>query len=129
MDMEKLCNSIYLGDRYCEKITISDNKIIFQINLISRIKEGTTEWNYNNDMDLEKGCLVFDNVINYSIKNGLTINDEIEIHYINSEDGIYHFVVEGAEYSNVDNLYNWVTFDIKCGDFYLLNNNNIIIRD
>ena len=126
MTVEKLCNSFYLGDRYCEKVIIKDNKIMFQINLISRIKEGASEWDFYNDKDLENGFLVFDNVINYSIDNGSTINDEIEVHYINNADGIYHFIVEGAEYSNDANTYKWVKFEIKCSDFYLLHNNTII---
>ena len=52
MTVEKLFNSIYLGDRYCEKVIIKDNIIMFQINLISRIKEGAREWEYYNDKDL-----------------------------------------------------------------------------
>ena len=80
MTVEKLCNSIYLGDRYCEKVIIKDNIIMFQINLISRIKEGAKEWEYYNDKDLENGFLVFDNVINFTINNGSTINDEIDVH-------------------------------------------------
>lgn len=126
MTVEKLCNSIYLGDRYCENVIIKENRIIFQINLISRIKEGSSQWDYYNDKNLENGCLVFDSVINYSIDNGSTINDEIEVHYINNDDGIYHFIVEGAEYSNDSSTYNWVKFDIKCNDFYLFHNNTII---
>jgi len=126
MTVEKLSNSIYLGDRYCENVTIIDDKLIFQINLISRVKEGTDEWNYNNDQDLEKGCLVFDKVITYSINNGSTINDEIEIHFISVENEVYHFIVEGAEYSDSGSTYKWVKYDIKCRDFYLLCDNKII---
>ena len=126
MTVEKLCNSIYLGDRFCENVKIYESKIIFQINLISRIKEGESEWNYYNEKDLENGCLVFDKVISFTINNGSTINDEIEVHYINNEDGIYHFIVEGAEYQNDANAYKWVKFEIKCGDFYLLYNDTII---
>lgn len=99
---------------------------MFQINLISRIKEGASEWDYYNDKDLENGFLVFDNVINYKIDNGSTINDEIEVHYINKIDGIYYFIVEGAEYSNDANSYKWTKFEIKCCDFFLLHNNTII---
>lgn len=126
MTVEKLCNSIYLGDRYCEKVIIKDNIIMFQINLISRIKEGAREWEYYNDKDLENGFLVFDNVTNYNIDNGSTINDEIEVHYISNDNGNYYFIVEGAEYQNDANTYKWVKFEIKCRDFYLLHNNTII---
>ncbi len=126
MTVKKLCNSIYLGDRYCENVKIYESKIIFQINLISRIKEDAKEWNYYDEKDLENGCLVFDNVISFRINNGSTINDEIEVHYISNEDGIYSFIVEGAEYLNDVNIYKWVKFEIKCRDFYLLHNDTII---
>ena len=126
MTVEKLCNSIYLGDRYCEKVIINDNKIMFQINLISRLKEGSNKWEFYNDKDLENGFLVFDDVVNYNIDNGSTINDEIEVHYINNDNGNYYFIVEGAEYLNDANTYNWVKFEIKCRDFYLLHNNTKI---
>ena len=52
--IKKFINSIYLGDRYCEKIEIKDDKISFQINCISRLKEGTKEWNYYSDEDIEE---------------------------------------------------------------------------
>ncbi|MBR6280895.1 MAG: hypothetical protein IKR14_00180 [Lachnospiraceae bacterium] len=128
MTVEELCNSIYLGDRYCENVEIRNNKIVFQINLISRIKEGSNERNFYADKDLERACLVFDCVEDFSIENGSTINDEIEIHYLANEDGIYHFIVEGAEYSDDASTYKWVKYNIMCRDFYLLHN-DIIIRE
>ena len=33
--IKKLLESLYLGDRFCEKMEIIEDKIIFQINLIS----------------------------------------------------------------------------------------------
>lgn len=36
----KVLDSIYLEDRFCEKVEVKDNRILFQINCISRLKEG-----------------------------------------------------------------------------------------
>ena len=126
MTIENLCGSIYLGDRCCIGVDVSDERIKFQIDLISRLEEGTSEWNYYNNRNIENGYIVFDKLVNYSVKNGTTINDEIEIHYLSCDNGIYHFRVEGAEYSSGATSYNWVTIDIACYDFYLLDGNNII---
>ena len=38
-NIRKLLNSIYLGDRFCENVIFRENKILFQINCISRLKE------------------------------------------------------------------------------------------
>lgn len=40
-EMRKFLASIYLGDRFCEKLEIGDGKIVFHINLLSRLREGT----------------------------------------------------------------------------------------
>ena len=66
--IKKLLSSIYLGDRYCEKIEMKDDKISFQINCISRLKEGTKEWNYYSDEDIEHGCNVSDEAISTDIE-------------------------------------------------------------
>ena len=76
-NIRKLLNSIYLGDRFCENVIFRENKILFQINCISRLKEGTNEWNYFSERDIEHGYLVFDEVINYNLNSELPLNDEI----------------------------------------------------
>ena len=70
-------NSIYLGDRYCENIIITDQRILFQIKCILRLEKGTREWNYYLDADIEHGYLVFDGVIDYCFNTALVLNDEI----------------------------------------------------
>ena len=52
-NIRKLLNSIYLGDRLCENVIFRENKILLQINCISRLKEGTNEWNYFSERDIE----------------------------------------------------------------------------
>ena len=68
-NIKKFLNSIYLGDRFCEKMEIRDDKIILQINCISRLEEGTKEWNYYSQKDIQHGCLVFGGVTEYSFNH------------------------------------------------------------
>ena len=72
-NIKSFLGSIYLGDRFCEKVEISCNKIVFQINCISRIEEGSVEWNYYSEKDIEHGCLVFDGVVEYLIESYVTV--------------------------------------------------------
>ena len=87
--IKRFLNSIYLGDRFCEGIDIKDRQIRLQINCISRVRDGSGEWNYYSDEDIEHGCLVFDEVVDFGWDNGLCINDEIyDIELVKKRRGI-----------------------------------------
>ena len=123
-------NSIYLGDRYCENIIITDQRILFQINCISRLENGTKEWNYYSDADIEHGYLVFDGVIDYCFNTDLVLNDEIyEIKVIEENDKIFSFVIYGCNVSK-DAVCKDIEILIKARKFYILNpkDNSIIIE-
>ena len=117
----KLIESIYLGDRYCERVEFKDNKIMFQINRISRIKEGTKEWNYYSDEDIEHGYLVFDEVIDYSLSSELSFNDEIyQIIVEAKEDEVYSFIVYGCNVSD-EAISTDIEMYIRAKKFYIFN--------
>ena len=119
--MKKFLESLYLGDRFCEKMEIIDDKIIFQINLISRLEEGSTEWNYYSGKDIEHGCLVFDGVVEYHTSTELEFNDEIySVDIVGKEDGLYSFVVYGCNVSD-ENVSTGIEFHIKAKQFYIFN--------
>lgn len=123
-------NSIYLGDRYCENVIITDQRMLFQINCISRLEKGTKEWNYYSDEDIEHGYLVFDEVIDYCFSADLEINDEIyEIKVIEEKDKIFSFVIYGCNVSEYA-VYKDIEILIKAKKFYILNprDNSIIIE-
>ncbi|MBP3351086.1 MAG: hypothetical protein J6L65_01630 [Lachnospiraceae bacterium] len=44
--MNDFLYSLYLGDRWCECMEIKEDRVVIQINCISRLKKGTKEWNY-----------------------------------------------------------------------------------
>lgn len=123
-ELNNLLSSIYLGDRYCEKIEIDGNKIIFQINLISRIKKGCKEWDYYSDEDIEHGCLVFEDVVEYYQKGELPFNDEIyEIQATGKEGDIYSFIVYGCNVS--DKAFSTdIQFQIRAKKFYIYDPQN-----
>jgi hypothetical protein len=118
--IKKLLRSIYLGDRYCEKFEIRDDKISFQINCISRVKEGTKEWNYYSDEDIEHGCLVFDEVVEFSSSSELVINDYIEIDVVEKKEDIYTFIVYGGNVSD-EAISTDIELQIKAKKFYIFN--------
>ncbi len=131
--MEKIntfLKSIYLGDRYCENVDIGENKIVIQINLISRIKKGCKEWNYYSDEDIEHGCLVFEDVVEYYLSSKLPFNDEIyRIQAIEKQDDIYSFIVYGCSVSD-EALSTDIQLQIKAKRFYIYDpqNNRVIIN-
>ncbi|EEA4940012.1 hypothetical protein DAV22_24335, partial [Salmonella enterica subsp. enterica serovar Enteritidis] len=69
---------IYLGDRAIKKIEFElwEKEIRIQINLISRLAYGTTEWNFYNNEDLEDGYFVFFDVDCFSITPEGSIPDD-----------------------------------------------------
>ena len=121
--VKKFLDSIYLGDRFCENIEILDGKITFQINCISRLEEGTEEWNYYSKRDIEHGILVFDEVIDFVSSTDLPLNDEIyEIQLIEKKDDIYSFVVYGCNVSD-EALSIDVELKINAKKFYIYDPN------
>lgn len=128
--MKKFLSSIYLGDRFCEKVTLENHKILFQMNCISRLKEGSKKWDDDCKQDIEHGCLVFDGVTDFSFRSGLFFNDEIyEIEVISNMNEIYTFVVYGCNVSD-DAVSTDIQLQIKAKEFYLFDpkNNQIITK-
>ncbi|WP_109481959.1 DUF6258 family protein [Paraburkholderia sp. C35] len=72
--------TVYFGDRACKAVCINtwDSKIKIQIDLISRIRSESGNWDFYKDEDIENGFLVFAKVKYFSMKpEGLLPNDLI----------------------------------------------------
>ncbi|EOX8445823.1 DUF6258 family protein [Salmonella enterica] len=83
---------IYLGDRAIKKIEFDlwEKEIRIQVNLISRLAYGTTEWNFYTDEDLEDGYFVFFGVDYFNITpEGSTPDDYIISMVTNKVNGEY----------------------------------------
>lgn len=75
---------IYLGGRAIKKIEFDlwEKEIRIQVNLISRLAYGTTEWNFYNNEDLEGGYFVFSDVDFFNITPEGSIPDDYIISMI-----------------------------------------------
>lgn len=78
---------IYLGDRAIKKIEFDlwEKEIRIQVNLISRLAYGTTEWNFYNNEDLEDGYFVFYDVDYFNITPEGSIPDDYIISMITNK--------------------------------------------
>ena len=74
--MKKFLESLYFGDRYCEKMEFHKEKIQIQINCISRIAPGNTEWNYYAKDEIYHGQLIFEDISFFEMTPNMLINDE-----------------------------------------------------
>ncbi|MGA2051559.1 MAG: DUF6258 family protein [Terracidiphilus sp.] len=73
--------TIYLGDRGCKSITINgwDQRVVIQVNEISRVRSAAGNWDYYNDENIVDGLLVFTDVRSiYFDPAGPIPNDYIE---------------------------------------------------
>jgi len=72
--------TVYLGDRACKAILIDswESIVRIQVDLISRIRSESGNWDFYTDEDVENGLLVFTNVKHFSMSpEGLLPNDLI----------------------------------------------------
>ena len=119
--MNYFLSSLYFGDRWCERMEVEGDRVIIQVNNISRVQKGTKEWNYYTKEDIEHGCLVFEEVSEFSSNSDMEFNDEIyEVKMLEKIDEEYTFVVYGCNVSD-----KFVSTDleycIRAKRFYILN--------
>ena len=72
MKPEHLLQSIYLGDRACKAVVIDSwkERVAIQIDVISRLKPGTTTWDYYTGADITDGWLIFSGVRRFLLEPG-----------------------------------------------------------
>ncbi|WP_071765451.1 DUF6258 family protein [Burkholderia ubonensis] len=90
--------TIYLGDRACKAISINtwDSVVRVQVDLISRIRSASGNWDFYADEDVENGFIVFKNVKYFSMApEGLLPNDLINSVSVEKDDqeGFWVFVL------------------------------------
>ena len=90
MNPQELLTTVYLGDRCLKRIIIDSwcEKVILQIDSISRIAKGAKNWDFYADEDIEEGMIVFTGVKFISFDPPEYIpNDAIEITAIDTISG------------------------------------------
>jgi hypothetical protein len=127
MNPIEFLKTLYLGDRYCSKIVVNSLKkeIEIYVNIISRIRDESGQWNFYSKEDIENGAIVFTNVSKiYFDQCGIIPNDEIyNINAIETLDGLYEFTIET---SNVNEDAKTTDLKIKliAENIYLINPSN-----
>ncbi|WP_054204152.1 DUF6258 family protein [Pseudoalteromonas porphyrae] len=92
----ELIKSLYLGDRYIEKLTWDFDKKTFeiQINLISFCDAEAGEWNFDSSRDIEHGVLIFSGVRSVEFMDNKNFpNDQINEIVVNEVDQALGFKV------------------------------------
>lgn len=119
--MQDFLKSLYFGDRYCEKMEIHREKVIIQINCISRIEPENNQWNYYTKDDISHGQLIFEDISFFEMNPNMLINDEFYgIDLIEENSDGYTFNFQGAHVSD-NGDYIEINAIIKCKSFYILN--------
>lgn len=130
MDAKSFVNTIYLGDRFCKKIVIDgyEEKVKIQVNMISRIRSSSGNWEFYNDENIEDGYIVFSDVesINFEPQGRLP-DGEIEIsnvEILKSEDEtnqkvMYLFEISSVSYDKSGDSVN-VIIKIVASEVYLI---------
>ena len=80
MDTFALVKSIYLGDRACKAVILdgSSSSVRLHVDVISRIRSASGQWEFYSDEDIVDGFVVFEAVESVWINNnGHLPNDEI----------------------------------------------------
>lgn len=82
---------VYLGDRVIKKIEFDlwGREIRVQVNLISMLARGTTEWNFYSSEDLEDGYFVFFDVDFFNITPSGSIPDDYIISMSTKKMGLF----------------------------------------
>lgn len=124
MNIERFIESIYLGDRFCTKLVFngSKNQVELHINLISRIRSESGDWNFYSDEDIINGAIVFNGIRSIGIgKLDLLPNDQIDrIHVKKKENGFYEFIIEMSHVDH-DAITHDLTMCLEAEGAYLMN--------
>jgi hypothetical protein len=126
MNPENFIRTLYLGDRYCTRITIENQKkeIKFYVNLISRIRSESGQWDFYADEDIENGVIVFSGVEQvFFDKSGFFPNDEIyNIEVTNNFSNKYEFTIN-TSFVDTSGLTRDLIIKIIAKEIYLLDPN------
>ena len=122
MKIKEFFNTIYLGDRWLNGIIIdsASSKLKLQVNLISRIRSESGNWNYYNDENIENGLIVFTDVEGFEMSpQGIIPNDEICNYEVKEiRDNISEVVFYISSYDKSNN-YQEVKLKVVAGGIHL----------
>lgn len=127
MNLPELIKTIDLGDRSCERIVLDgpSEQIEVHVDLISRVRDPSGNWNYYSAEDIPNGRLVFGGVQDFRMTPaGLLPNDfinDLRIEDVQSSTGKeqnYRFLLSIGSV-NERGATAEVTLEITARDFFL----------
>lgn len=124
MNIKEFVETIYLGDRFCKSILIDGYSQIvkIQINVISRIRNVSGQWDYNNNENIHDGFIVFTGVSSIKLDPvGIIPNDLIEFVSVKQSDDVddsFIFELE-ADSCDEEGKYTHGTITITSKGIYL----------
>jgi hypothetical protein len=93
LDPVELAKTLYLGDRALRAILIDgwERKVAFTVTCISRVRPGTTTWDFYSERDIENGVIVLTGVESLRLEPGGPLpNDyinDLSVHRVETEGG------------------------------------------
>lgn len=123
-DFNTFLSTIYLGDRACKSLLIDGWRGIVEltVNLVSRIRDPSGNWNYYSDEDIENGIVVFSGIEAISLDPpGRFPNDTIEDLVVEriGDHGLVEFRLTATQVVENGNAYK-VIVRITARDVYLV---------
>lgn len=99
MNPQEFAKTIYLGDRYCRAVLIdrAKRRVSIHVDVLSRIRDQSGQWNYDTSEDIKDGVVVLDGMESCLLEPPDAIpNDWVEIVSVTSiqeESGKYQFCI------------------------------------
>lgn len=124
MNVEQFIKSLYLGDRFCTKLIFDGdkNQVELHINLISRVRSESGEWNFYSDEDIENGAIVFAGIKSIDLGDlKMLPNDQLyNIDVKNLSNDLYEFVIE-TSHVDQDAMTHDLTIRLVAEGAFLMN--------
>jgi len=124
MNFKTFINTIYLGDRACKSLLLNgwEGRVEITVNLLSRIRDSTGNWNFYSEEDIENGIIVFAGIEEVFIEpSGRFPNDAIEHLVVEkvTENGVGHFRLTANQVTEEGETHR-VIVRIVAKDLYLI---------
>ncbi len=128
MNFESFLSTIYLGDRACKSILIDgwNGRVEVTVDIVSRIRDRSGNWNFYADEDVHNGQIVFAGVEAIIIEPpGRFPNDVIESLVVEqvTNEGIGHFKLTANQVIEDGEAF-LVVVRIAAKDLYLVDPRN-----
>lgn len=133
MNPKDFVSTIYLGDRFCKRIIIDgyNQEVKIQVNVISRIRNDSGNWEFEKDENIEDGLIVFSKVVAIQLDTqGYIPNDIIEFISVEpaTPNGEYHIFILKLVSCDNEGMYKEGTIRIEAEAIHLEDPSRLGVR-